>query len=145
MRLSSCRTGSASGQDRLTSNQDSPQRLRSIPAEAPAGAQVAHTYVVTGGASPAVPFSPRPGLRRDGDAASIARAEDAEYCRAIPLQLRSPDALDLTQLLDARRPHRGNVAQHRVVEDHIGRNGLRSFCPRPPPHPATDPRATPPA
>ena len=58
--------------------------------------------------------------------------EDPQHRNPVSQQLRCPDALDLPQFVQTSRTHRRDVAQHRVVEDQIGRNRLRLRLRRPP-------------
>ena len=59
-------------------------------------------------------------------------ANDFQHRAAITLHFRGAHTLDLTEFLDRGRAHRGNLAQHRIVKDDVGRNALRLCLGRPP-------------
>src|SRR5262249_58993762 len=81
--------------------------------------------------------------------ARAGRREDVQYLLAVLRELRLPHATHLAQVGQGRRPRRRDLAQRRVVEDHVGRHALLlggGGTPRPdlPPAPRRPPRPPPP-
>ena len=61
---------------------------------------------------------------RDDGHSPIEAGERSEHGRAVAPQLGRTDASDLTEFVEIRGPDGGEFAQHRVVEDDVGRHRL---------------------